>query len=239
MDYTSMANKAKKAADSSVTTYIIAFIVAAAVFIIINQYGLSEERQPEVTIALVGVVIFFGILVLSAHHKHTTPESEHKHETGAMRRAIAASIIMVYLITFSITTFGDFQDKSIDDTKEDMSTELTKKINELIKTSANNTAVEQTINATLADKIPEIRQELELELFSKKTLLGHFTTVTSLVIIFYFGSKAVENIFKKNGTSNMVDKNSVKKSIDDIIKKIGNKADDAKKDLQTLSDTLK
>jgi len=239
MDYTLIVNKSRKAAKSSVTTYIIAFIVATAVFIIINQYGLSEEQQPEVTIVLVGVVIFFGVLVISAHHNHTTEEGKHKHATGTMRRAIAASIVMVYLITFSITTFGDFQDKTIEDAKEEMSTELTKKIKGLIKASANNTAVEQTINATLADKLPEIRQALELELFSKKTLLGHFTTVTSLVIIFYFGSKAVENIFKKNETSNMVDKKSVKKGIDDIIKKIDSKANDAKKDLQTLSDTLK
>lgn len=57
------------------------------------------------------------------------------------------------------------------------------------------------INATLSDKIPQLQGNLELELSSKTTLLGHFTTVTSLVIVFYFGSKALENWYGKKQDS--------------------------------------
>lgn len=91
--------------------YVIALVVGGINFAIIAIYGLDRSANPEVSIALVGILTFFGVLVIYAHHNHTNADDQRKHATGTMRRAMAASIILVYIITFSITTFGDFQDK--------------------------------------------------------------------------------------------------------------------------------
>lgn len=229
--------KIENAAKAGWMTYLIALVVASVSLAVINHYGLSADEQPEVTIVLVGIVIFFGVLVISAHHNHVTEKGKRKHATGTMRRAIAATVVMVYLITFSIITFGDFQDKTLDETQSQVTQELTEEIKKLVEKNSDVQSIEQLVNSTIAEKIPQLRGQLELELFSKKTLLGHFTTVTSLVIIFYFGSKAVESVFKKNGNSE-VDKKKLKKSIDDAVSKIGSKPDVAKKSLEDLSKTL-
>jgi len=94
--------KIENAAKAGWITYLIALIVAGSSLWIVNYYGLGADEQPEVTIVLIAIVIFFGVLVISAHHNHATEAGKHKHATGTMRRAIAASVVMVYLITFSI-----------------------------------------------------------------------------------------------------------------------------------------
>ena len=228
--------KIENAAKAGWMTYLIALIVAGSSLWIVNHYGLGADEEPEVTIVLIAIVIFFGVLVISAHHNHATEAGKHKHATGTMRRAIAATVVMVYLITFSIITFGDFQDKTLDETQSQVTQELTEEIKKLVEKNADVQSIEQLVNSTIAEKIPKLRDQLELELFSKNTLLGHFTTVTSLVIIFYFGSKAVESVFKKDGDS--VDKKKLKKSIDDAVSKISSKPDEAKKALEDLSKTF-
>jgi len=235
-NFEKFATAMEKTAKAGAMTYVIALIVAIFSLWVIHNYGLGADGQPEVTIVLVGIVIFFGVLVISAHHNHATDDGLHRHATGTMRRAIAATVVIVYLITFSIITFGDFQDKTLDETQSQVTQELTEEIKKLVEKNSDVQSIEQLVNSTVAEKILHLRDQLELELFSKNTLLGHFTTVTSLVIIFYFGSKAVENIFKKNGDS--IDKKKLKKSLDEATSKIDNKPDEAKTALGKLSKSL-
>lgn len=224
-----------KFSQGSWITYLIALIVGGTNFGIIIKFGLGAEQHPELSVALVGVVTFFGILVISAHHNHAHPDDQRKHATGTMRRAMAASIILVYIITFSLTTFGDFQDKTIETSQSEISEEIQKAVQTAVDNN-DSMSIAEIVNGTLTDKLPQLRENLELQLFSKTTLLGHFTTVTSLVIIFYFGSKAAENWFGKNNTIN---KKLLKKSLDDAVEKIPDgEAANAKTELEKLSKTL-
>ncbi len=229
--------KAKPVWQHSGITYIIALIVGGTNVGIIAFYGLDSGQHPEMSISLVGIVTFFGVLVISAHHNHTNADDQRKHATGTMRRAMAASIILVYIITFSISTFGDFQDKTLETSKNQISDEIISKVEQALENNDSTESITNMINATLSDKIPQLQGNLELELSSKTTLLGHFTTVTSLVVVFYFGSKAFENWYGKR--EDTLNKKLLKKSIDDVIAKIpANQAASAKTDLEKLSKTL-
>ena len=228
--------KTKTGSQHSVITYFIALIVGGTNFGIIAIYGLDSGQHPEMSIALVGIVTFFGVLVISAHHNHTNADDQRKHATGTMRRAMAASIVLVYIITFSLTTFGDFQDKTIETSQTQIAEEIKDKVEQALQNNASTESISNIINATLTDKLPQLQGNLELELSSKTTLLGHFTTVTSLVIVFYFGSKAFENWY---GNRDPLNKKILKTSIDNSIEKIpAGEAVDAKADLEKLSKTL-
>jgi hypothetical protein len=226
--------KAKTGWQHSGITYLIALIVGGANVVIIANYGLDDGLQPEMSISLVGIVTFFGVLVISAHHNHTNADDQRKHATGTMRRAMAASIILVYIITFSLTTFGDFQDKTIETSQTQIVDELANKVEQALQNNNSEAEISNIINATLTDKLPQLQGNLELELSSKTTMLGHFTTVASLVIVFYFGTKAIDNWYGKNNTIN---KKLWKKSLDDAVEKVPD-GTAGKEDLEKLSKTL-
>ena len=98
--------------------------------------GISIQNLA-LSVASAGVIAFFGILIISGYNKKSSakPASQTK---GIMRRAIAGSLIIVYIVAFSMITFSDSDDHE----------------------------------------------------YNEK-VLTHFTNVVMVIIVFYFGSKAV------------------------------------------------
>lgn len=116
-------------------TSIIAAIVLGAILSFI-MLGILIQNLA-LSVASAGAIAFFGILIISGYNKKSSakPASQTK---GIMRRAIAGSLIIVYIIAFSMITFSDSDDHD----------------------------------------------------YNEK-VLTHFTNVVMVIIVFYFGSKAV------------------------------------------------
>ena len=78
-----------------IKTAIIACIVA--IFAIVSfWYGVVND-QISWSIAGVGIITFFGMLAISSYHSLHQPNS-----TGTLRKAIAASMISVYVVVLSL-----------------------------------------------------------------------------------------------------------------------------------------
>ena len=121
---------------------IAAFIVILDILAL--TLGLIIATAPvALSLGCVGVITFVGMLTLSNYLSHDPALSK-----GEMRKAIAASLILVYLNFLAFVVFG--------------------------KVTAS---------------------EAELA----KTIVGHFTTVVGIVIVFYFGSRSVEEYLKTKG----------------------------------------
>lgn len=212
-------------------TYGIAFFMLILNLIIVSWWDALSEENAARTIVLVGLVTFFGVLTLSAHHNHTkNDDAQEKHATGTMRRAIAASIVLVYLISFSAITFGEFGDKELGLTttaSNEIITQINQTFNEILESEdgANSEEMKNALTEEVKGKLSDLRSELTTKLKSKETILGHFTTVVTAVIGFYFGSKAVESLVKKNGEKNNKNGKTAetpeKKNETDLTKKLG------------------
>lgn len=88
-------------------TSIIAAIVLGFTlgFIILGVW----LENLAISVASAGVIAFFGILIISGYNKKSSakPASQTK---GIMRRAIAGSLIIVYIVAFSMITFSGSDD---------------------------------------------------------------------------------------------------------------------------------
>jgi len=202
----------------------------------------KEIIEIENTIIFTTFITFFGVLFLSAQHRQTQAAPQEKQASGIMRRSIAATIVLVYLISFAAITFGDFQEKDkLGISSEETITQLNQTLNQILELEdlSESDNLQEEFNQRL-EKLKNIRDILKIELDSQQTMLGHFTTVVSVVIAFYFGSKVVEKVAsKKNGESDADKIKKLKKGIDDAAVKIDSTPDEAKKDLNELSETLK
>lgn len=92
------------------------------------------------SIACVGIFTFFGVLILSSYLSRDDTLTQKE-----MRKAIAASFTLVYLILLALVVFGEV--------------------------SSEQTDLAQTVT-------------------------GHFTWVVGIIIVFYFGSRSVEELIK-------------------------------------------
>jgi hypothetical protein len=183
------------------TTYIIASGIAAINLVAILLIGV-KETQLDITIPFVAVITFFGVMMLSAQHNHSKEEMQEKHSTGVMRRSIAASVVLVYLIAFSAITFGDFNDRELSGEVSDKTITKISEYFEKLKNEEGKVDGDE-INKIFGEEqqklVDSLQSDIENELKSNQTILGHFTIMTGIVIAFYFGSKAVES--RKNGDS--------------------------------------
>lgn len=64
------------------------------------------------SIAGVGIITFFGMLMISSHHAIHQPDS-----TGTMRKAIAGSLIVVYVVVLGLSMSGSLDLSSNELTK--------------------------------------------------------------------------------------------------------------------------
>lgn len=85
-----------------IKTTIIAGIIAGldiAVFVV--GILLMDKIFLGLSIAGVGIITFFGMLMISSHYAIHQPDS-----TGTMRKAIAGSLIIVYVMVLGLSMSG-------------------------------------------------------------------------------------------------------------------------------------
>ena len=80
-------------------TTIIACIIGTIDFVVLTIGILVNEAT--LSIAGVGLVTFFGMLIISSHHVIHHPDSK-----GTMRKAIAGSLVAVYVVILALLLSG-------------------------------------------------------------------------------------------------------------------------------------
>ena len=121
-------------------TFVIAFLVVALDILALALGTVIPTAPVTLSIGCVGVITFVGVLVLS-NYLSRDPELA-KNE---MRKAIAASFTLVYLVFLALVVFGE-------------------------------TSVSETELA--------------------RTVVGHFTWIVGIIVIFYFGSRLVQEFLR-------------------------------------------
>ncbi len=86
-----------------IKTTIIAIAVCAIDFAVISV-GIFVN-SAALLIAGVGLVTFFGMLIISSHYEIHQPDSK-----GTMRKAIAGSLIAVYVVILALSLSGRLED---------------------------------------------------------------------------------------------------------------------------------
>ncbi len=86
-----------------IKTTIIAIVVCAIDFAVISVGILSNNTA--LSIAGVGIVTFFGMLIISSHYAIHQPDSK-----GTMRKAIAGSLVTVYVVILALSISGKLED---------------------------------------------------------------------------------------------------------------------------------
>jgi len=82
------------------TSIIAAVVLAAALGF--SLFGI-HEKNLVLPIVASGIIVFFGMLIISGYNKRSTKTK------GIMRRAIAGSLIVSYIMAFSMLMFSDYQ----------------------------------------------------------------------------------------------------------------------------------
>jgi len=121
--------------------FMIALLVAALDILALALGTIIPAVPVALSIGCVGVITFVGVLTLS-NYLSRDPELAKKE----MRKAIAATFTLVYLIFLALVIFGE---------------------------------------AFVA------------ETGLAETIVGHFTWIVGIIIIFYFGSRSVEEYLKR------------------------------------------
>jgi len=177
--------------------------IIAAVFLVsalgISLFGIFEKNLALPIVAS-GIIVFFGILIISGYNKLSTDKAAHKTK-GIMRRAIAGALIVSYIMAFSMLMFSDYQNEQTVPSIDDIKGMSQDDVNRFLQIQ-NQTA---TINS-------------EKMKFSD-SVLTNYANVIMIVIIFYFGTKGVLQYIKDKNPS----------SGDDELEALINKADAAVK----------
>lgn len=211
----------------AITTSIgisVAFIDSILLFLM-NSASISNG----IGLAMVGIVTFFGMLIASSvfeEHRHSHSQSPNQPNSsektvanliagkGIMRKAIASSLIVVYIIVIGLyiengelnEPFPGFETPT-SDRQELAGNSLTSESNVELTDSFNVVALELIQDNDGGPK-SETKSGNETETSAKgeesnkiakpipRSLLEHFTTVITAVVIFYFGSDIASNWFK-------------------------------------------
>lgn len=83
---------------TSLIAAFVAFLDIGALYI-----GLTNTQFLYWSIAAEGIITFFGMLIVSSFYARYKPNSK-----GTMRKAIASSLILVYVILLALTFSGRF-----------------------------------------------------------------------------------------------------------------------------------
>ena len=62
--------------------------------------GIVEHWNPVWSLSAIGIITFFGMLIVSSLHQVKVDSQ------GTMRKALASSMVIVYLIVFTLIIFG-------------------------------------------------------------------------------------------------------------------------------------
>lgn len=162
-------------------------LVAAVIFVVIG-FLLNQLALP---IAAIGIITFFGMLIISGYNKTSTKTK------GIMRRAIASALIVSYIIAFSVLMFQNFELQTMPDHTTIETEDLEKYILLQNQTAAINSSKMNFAN----------------------TVFTNFTNVIMVVIVFYFGSKGVLQ-YLKDRNPNQVEPETFSFNADSALNKI-------------------
>lgn len=86
-----------------IKTTIIAIVVCTIDFVVISVGVLANNAA--LSIAGVGIVTFFGMLIISSYYAIHQPDSK-----GTMRKALAGSLVSVYVVILALSISGMLED---------------------------------------------------------------------------------------------------------------------------------
>jgi len=227
------------------TTTGIAIVVAAGNLSVLFFMN-SGEITNGIGIAMVGIITFFGMLMVSSffeEHRHEHASNSKKEGSqnrstatqkmvekvvagkGIMRKAIASSIIIVYIIVVGLYLENGelnqpFPGVETTTSESQKSPETSTKASEGGLTDSVGFASLQLIQDEGGGSEPETEEEKQKEGETKKekqkegeaekpakqiprSLLEHFTIVVTAIVIFYFGSDIATIWFKNKYASSL------------------------------------
>ena len=170
------------------TSLIALGVLIAAVIFAVAGILLNELAIP---IVAVGIIVFFGMLIISGYNKKSTKTK------GIMRRAIAGALIVSYIMAFSVLMFQNFEMQPMPNHTEIKTEDLEKYILLQNQTAAINSSKMNFAN----------------------TVFANFSNVIMVVIVFYFGSKGVLQ-YLKDKNPNQVEPETFSFNADDSLNKI-------------------
>lgn len=90
----------------SMKTALFSGLLVGLIFSILI-YDINDDQKLSVwIIAFVGIIAFFGMLMITSYHQEHHPKHVKGHK-GVMRTAITSSFICVYFIVLSLVLFGE------------------------------------------------------------------------------------------------------------------------------------
>lgn len=215
------------------TTTLIAIFVAAGNLSLLYYMHL-DKISNGIGLAMVGIVTFFGMLIVSSffeEHRHEHASNSKKEGSqntsnatekmvekvvagkGIMRKAIASSLIIVYIIVIGLyVDSGELSEPlatmETTTSESQKSPENSTKDSEGGLTDSVGFAALQLVQDEGGGSEPETEEEKQKETEAKKpakqiprSLLEHFTIVVTAIVIFYFGSDIATIWFKNKYAS--------------------------------------
>jgi hypothetical protein len=152
------------------TGYLAVIIILILIVGIVLAFILSNFAIVPFSVVIMGIVAFFGVLRIS--RALPVPGDDQK-SSAEMRKAITVSILVTYLGLLPTLAFQGILQFQVTGNK-----------------TADVALLNQTVNQTAVQVVP---QAISLS----ETVVTSFTALVTAVLLFYFGSRTLENI--KNG----------------------------------------
>lgn len=235
-------------------TTVVAFLTAAASLKIIYWMNSSDGLDHGLGLAAIGIVTFFGVSLSSSifeEHRHDHKAKHNPHfisnvivGTGIMRKGLAASLVITYIVLIGFSFSAGTLDNPLDGvTKPDT---IPAKEGDKPTTGDTNIRTQSpNININLENiGITDIREYDKIqvkktnstsnsieELILEKepsTLVEHFTIVISVVVGFYFGSNTLAALLKARK------EDKTPEDLSKILKGIADKGKVTEKDIEKL-----
>lgn len=163
------------------TTLTIALAVAAVMLV---KAGYKEfDWPPAIMIPVIGILTFFGTLAFT----NASSDSADLRK-GEMRKAIAASLLSVYFFTLTVTLYANASPVY-------RLEETTQAAAHAAETPASGegedgAAASEGADTASTDETSSAKTPIDLV----NTMLDGFNKIIMLVVSFYFGGRAVEEI---------------------------------------------
>jgi len=207
-------------------------IITAGVNLGIIFWMNSDGLNLGLGLASIGIITFIGISVSSSvfeEHRHDHGKKKNQSlvnalvGTGIMRKSIAASLVMTYIVLIGLSFGADTLYDSFMDNKKPPQTDVdvtpTTKTVAPITSEPPNESSKGDVNTNISINLENIGQflkdnnqidevtlkitnstsnEIQEIILAKEpeTLVEHFTIIISVVIGFYFGANAVSAFLK-------------------------------------------
>lgn len=254
--------------------YYIGITTSIGIFIaFINSILLykidSDYISSGIGLAMVGIVTFFGMLIASSvfeehrHHHTNKPNKDVSRSqnqpdlsekivanviagNGIMRKAIASSLIIVYIIVIGLyiengelnEPFPRIETPTSDSQESTMSGTTTDSINtstlQLIQD--NDDGIKPMTKS--GNQTTKVEESNETAKPIPQSLIEHFTTVITTVIVFYFGTDIASYWFKNKYGSGSTTRSQQSSTSIDTQKQQKDEIDKIQKKIAELKDEL-